>query len=58
MVQRKTITFNKSKEGKTKNNSEPGSSKGCWMDDVWGAYTPSFRIKQHPLENAGIQIHF
>ena len=32
---------------------EPGSSKGCWMDDVWGAYTPSFRIKQHPSEDAG-----
>ena len=26
-----------------------------WM--IGGAYTPSFRIKQDPLEDAGIHIH-
>ena len=33
----------------------PGSSKRCWMDDVWGPYTPS--LKQHPLEDAGVYIY-
>ena len=27
-----------------------------WM--IRGAYTPSFRIKQHPLEHAGRKHHF
>ena len=27
----------------------PRSSKGCWMDDVWGAYTPSLRVQTAPF---------
>jgi len=58
MVQLKSITLNKSKEGKTKKTTlNLDLPKGAeWM--IRGAYTPSFRINQHPLEDAGIQIHF